>query len=186
MALRNTKDSWGSLAKAFHWVIALLVIAMIGFGLYLEEMPRGPEKAELLALHKSTGILILSLMSARLIWRLFNPVPVLPPALKGWEKAVAAGTHWLLYAVVFLMPLSGYVMTAAANVPFRFFQTFTVPLLIAPSRELFGTAHDVHEFTSRVLIALLVLHIGAALRHHFLLKDDIVRRMLPGGGKERS
>ncbi|MFO1186047.1 MAG: cytochrome b [Alphaproteobacteria bacterium] len=183
MALRNTKDSWGSLAKVFHWVIAVLVLGMIGFGLYVHELPRGPAKAELLAYHKSTGILILALMSARLLWRLVNPTPVLPPALKGWEKAVAAGTHWLLYGLVFLMPISGYVMTSAANVPFRFFQTFTVPLLVAPDRELFGMAHETHETVWIILAVALALHIGAALRHHLLLKDDVLIRMLPGKGR---
>lgn len=184
MALRNTKESWGSLAKTFHWVIAALVLGMIGFGLYVHDLPRGPLKAELMAYHKSTGMLILALMSARLLWRLVNPTPVLPPALKGWEKAVAMGTHWLLYGLVFLMPVSGYVMTSAANVPFRFFQTFTMPLVIAPDRQLFGVAHDLHESVWIVLAVALALHIGAALRHHFLLKDDVLRRMLPGSGKK--
>jgi cytochrome b561 len=186
MALRNAKDSWGSLAKTFHWVIAVLVLFMIALGWSAKLTPISPLKAELFAFHKSTGLVILALMSARLLWRLANPVPILPPSLKSWEKTVAVGTHWLLYGVVFLMPISGYLRTATANVPFQFYKTFTVPMLVAPDRELSHTMHEVHEWGFWALAALLFLHIGAALRHHFILSDNTLTRMLPGSSRPGS
>jgi cytochrome b561 len=180
MGLANTKDSWGAIAKTFHWTIALLILFMIALGWTAHLWPRTPLKLELFAFHKSTGLLVLGVMSARLLWRLVNPTPILPPTLSGWEKTAAKTTHWLLYGLAFIMPISGYVITAAANVPFKFYGTFIVPMLVAPDKPLRHNAEDVHEWGFWVLAALLVLHIGAALRHHFLLKDDILVRMLPG------
>ena len=180
MGLANTRGSWGAIAKAFHWVIALLVFCMIALGWYAELLPRSPEKLEFFALHKATGVLILGFMVLRLLWRLVNPTPILPPSLKGWEKAAAIGTHWLLYLVVFLMPISGYVLNSAKNFPFTFFGLFPVPLLVGRDRELAHLMEGVHEWTSWALIGLLALHILAALRHHFILRDEVLRRMLPG------
>jgi cytochrome b561 len=185
MSLRNTRDSWGSIAKTFHWVIAVLVLFMIALGWTANLMPRSPLRIELFAFHKSTGLVILTLMSARLLWRLVNPVPILPPTLKGWEKAVATATHWLMYAVVFVMPISGYIITTAANVPFKFYKTFSVPMLVAPDRALAHQAADIHEWGFWVLATLLALHISAALRHHFILRDNTLVRMLPGSGRGR-
>lgn len=182
--LRNTTERWGSVAKSFHWLIALLIFIMIAVGWTAKLSPRGPLRIELFGWHKSTGMLILGLMTARLLWRLVNPVPVLPPTVKGWEKFVAAATHWLIYAAVFVMPISGYVITSAGNAPFKFFKTFTVPLLVPPDRALHGTAEGVHEWAFWILAVLLVLHISAALRHHFVVKDDILSKMLPGRGKQ--
>jgi cytochrome b561 len=186
MSLRNTKDSWGSIAKTFHWVIAALVLFMIALGWTAKLMERSPLRIEFFAFHKSTGLAILTLMSARLLWRLVNPVPILPPTLKGWEKAVATATHWLIYAVVFVMPISGYVITSAANVPFKFYKTFSVPMLVAPDRALAHSAEDFHEYGFWVLATLLFLHISAALRHHFILRDNTLIRMMPGPGRGRS
>ncbi len=178
--LRNTSESWGSAAKGFHWLIALLIFIMIALGWTGVLLPKSALRIEVFQWHKSTGLLVLALMTARLLWRLVNPVPVLPPTLKGWEKVVAAATHWLIYLAVFTMPLSGYTLVSAANSPFRFYQTFTVPLLVAPNRALAHKAGDIHYWTFWILAVLLVLHIGAALCHHFVLKDNILRRMLPG------
>ena len=185
--LQNTSENWGSLAKGFHWLIAILVLGMIALGFIAQDTPRGPLRVELFTWHKSTGLLILSLMTLRLLWRLVNPVPILPPSLKGWEKFVAHLTHWLLYAALFVMPLSGYTITSAANVPFKFYKLVPVPLLVPPDRALSHQAADVHEWTAWFLISLLGLHVAAALRHHFLLKDDVLTKMLPGtrtGGSE--
>jgi cytochrome b561 len=178
--LRNTSESWGSVAKSFHWLIAILILIMIVLGWTGVLLPKTPLRVEVFQWHKSTGLLILALMTGRLLWRLVNPVPVLPPTLKGWEKTVAAATHWLIYAAVFVMPLSGYTLVSAANSPFRFYKTFTVPLLVPPNRPLAHTAGNIHYWTFWILAVLLLLHIAAALRHHFVLKDNILTRMLPG------
>jgi cytochrome b561 len=180
MGLRNTAEKWGAIAKLFHWLIALLIFGMIVLGLWAVNAPLGPRKLQLFALHKEIGVSIFALMLVRLLWRLANPTPILPPALPGWERMAAHISQWLLYAIVFLMPISGYVVTSAANFPFSFFGAFDVPLLVTHDKPTQDLAEAVHVFGFYILAALLVVHIGAALRHHFILKDDILRRMLPG------
>jgi cytochrome b561 len=181
MPLGNTEESWGAVAKTFHWLIALLVLAMIGLGLWAVNAPLGPFKLKLFATHKAVGLIVLTLMVLRLIWRAFHKAPILPPSLAGWERAAARATHWLLYGLVLLMPISGYVITSAANFPIDFFG-FKVPLLVAKSKPLQEAAESVHVTGFFLLAVLILLHIAAALRHHFILKDHILARMLPGGG----
>src|SRR5262249_28367391 len=107
MALRNSSDRWGAIAKAFHWLIAILVLCMILLGLWAVNAPLGPLKLQLFTIHKLTGICVFVLMLLRLMWRAFNPTPILPPSLTGLERFAAQATHWLLYGLIFLMPVSG-------------------------------------------------------------------------------
>lgn len=178
--LRNTHGEWGALAKGFHWLIAVLVLIMIALGFIATNLPRGPLRLELFMWHKSTGVLILALMTVRIAWRLVNPVPISPPGLSTWEHLAARVVHWLLYAALFVMPISGYVTSAAANSPVVFYRLFPLPLLVAPDRNLHELAEEIHIWTAYFVIALLVLHIAAALRHHFVLRNDVLKRMLPG------
>ena len=181
MALTSTTEKWGAIAKLFHWVIAALVLFMIIVGLAAVNAPLSPTKLQLFTIHKVTGLGIFILMIARLLWRVINPTPILPPALAGWERAAAKLTHWLLYGLVLLMPISGYVITSAANFPITIFGIFDVPLIVPPDKHTEDLAESVHVLGFFVLAALILLHTAAALRHHFILKDDILRRMLPGG-----
>ena len=180
MALRNTSERWGAIAKAFHWVIAALVLCMIVLGLWAVNAPLGPLKLQLFAIHKLTGLSIFVLMVLRLSWRLINPTPILPPSLSGWERVAARVTHWLLYGLILLMPISGYVITSAANFPISVFGLFQIPLIVPHDKGLEDLGETVHVLSFYVLAALLTLHVAAALRHHFILKDDILKRMLPG------
>jgi cytochrome b561 len=180
MGLSNTTEKWGAVAQLFHWLIALLVLAMIGLGLSATNWPLTPLKFELFIVHKSIGVCVFVLMVLRLLWRIASPVPILPPSLVGWERAAAKAVHWLLYGVVLLMPISGYVTTSAADFPLSMFGLFDVPLLVAKSKPMEHAAQTVHVYGFYVLAALIVLHTAAALRHHYILKDDILKRMLPG------
>lgn len=180
MALANTSEKWGAIAQVFHWLIAILILCMIGLGLWAVNAPLGPLKLQLFTIHKLTGLCIFVLMLLRLCWRLVNPTPILPPALPGWERAAARIDQFLLYALVLLMPISGYVITSAANFPISVFGWFQVPLLVPHDKGIEELGETVHVLGFYVLAALLLLHIAAALRHHFILKDDVLKRMLPG------
>ncbi len=180
MTLVNTSTRWGVIAQLFHWLIAVLVLGMIVLGLWAVNAPLGPLKLELFAIHKLTGLSIFVLMLLRLGWRLMNPTPILPPTLPGWERAAARIDQWLLYVLLLLMPISGYVVTSAANFPITVFGWFQVPLIVPHDKGLEDLGETVHVLSFYVLAVLLVVHIGAALRHHFILKDDILKRMLPG------
>lgn len=178
MHLRNDETQYGLAAKALHWGVALLIIAQFAIAWYMEELPKGLERFRYVELHKSIGVTILALMALRLFWRFYSPPPPLPAGLPKWEILAAHAGHWAIYGFVILQSLSGMFMVWAANSPLNFFGWFVLPSPIAPDkplREIFG---EVHEIAAFAIIAILLVHIAAALRHHFILKNDILRRML--------
>ncbi|HZF14851.1 MAG TPA: cytochrome b [Steroidobacteraceae bacterium] len=179
MPLRNSIDRYGAAAQALHWLIVVLVIVQVTIALRAAGMPFGPGKAIALAWHKSFGMTILMLAVLRLLWRLANPVPSLPATMKSYEKGLAHVSHYLLYILLFAMPLSGWVMSAAHNYPVSWFHLFTWPSPVAPDHELAEKMEDVHEALAWTLGAVVTAHVLAALWHHFVRKDDVLQRMLP-------
>lgn len=179
MQWRNTTERWGSVAKLLHWSIALAVLAMIGLGWWAKRLPYGPLKVDVFWVHKSLGMCILAAMVLRLIWRLANPAPPLPDTLRPWERWAAHWTHWGLYGLLIAMPVSGWVINSAANFPLSVFGWFTVPAITGPDEGLKQLAANVHWLLSWLIIATVTLHVGAALKHHFVLRDNVLRRMLP-------
>lgn len=180
MPWRNTETRFGATAMALHWLVFALVIAMVALGWLMVPLPLGVQKLRLYDLHKSTGIVVFSLMAARILWRLWNPPPLLPKHMKAWERRLARVSHVLLYAVLFAMPLSGWIMSSAANFPVSAFGLFVLPDLVKPDKALLETMRAFHRFTSYGLFALLTLHVAGASKHHFVDKDDVLKRMLPG------
>lgn len=181
MQLQNTLTGWGTISKTFHWLIVGLIIVQYTLAEIAEDLPLGLEKFRTLALHKSFGITILTLAVLRLAWRWMNPTPELPNTLKPYERVLARFTHFALYLLLFAQPITGWMMSSAANFPVSYFGWFTLPNLLAPDKELQHLLHEVHENLFRILVALAVLHVAAALKHHFWLKDDVLKRMLPFG-----
>ena len=146
-------------------------------------MPDGPEKREAILLHKSMGLLILSLALLRLFWRLGNPQPQLPAGTSALRRLLARGNHTLLYFFLLLQPSSGITMSVAAGYPPSFFGLWQMPQFMEPSQQLASTLHTVHEWGWVLLAALITLHLLAALHHQFRLRDGLLTRMLrPGAG----
>lgn len=172
--------SYGAVAKSLHWLVVLLVVAMFLTAWYMTGLPIGPDKIKLYNLHKSIGIAVGALMILRLLWRLVSPPPPLPADMAGWERAAAHAAHAALYLLLIAQPLVGWLHSSAANFPVVVFNLFTLPPLVAPSESLKGQLEAVHGAIAWALLILIALHVAAALRHHFLLKDDVLRRMLPG------
>lgn len=179
MALRNTTTRWGAGAQFLHWLIVVLIIVQFVIAEIADGLPLGPDKVATLARHKSVGITILALALLRLLWRAVNPTPVLPTGTRPWEHAVARGTHAMLYLLLFAMPLSGWMMSSARNFPVSWFGLVQLPDLVRPSKPTFELMHETHEVLFAVLVAVVILHVLAALKHHFVLKNDVLRRMLP-------
>jgi cytochrome b561 len=170
-------------AIALHWTIAALIIFMLALGLVMEDLPISI-KFSAYTLHKSIGITVLALSIFRLIWRLMNPPPALPAGMKAWEKLLAHTAHWGLYFLIIAMPLTGWLLVSASRkYPTVFFWLGEVPFIpmpkgIAPK----ATAEwfeEMHELFANGAIALIVLHVGAALKHHLVNKDNVLTRMLP-------
>ncbi|MGM0422736.1 MAG: cytochrome b, partial [Pseudomonadota bacterium] len=172
MRLRNTSTYYGSLAKLFHWTIALLIIGMLGVGFYMHGLDPTPFKFKIYTWHKSIGLLVLALVVLRLVWRLINPSPALLKAqMKTWEIKLAHLTHFLLYLCLFLMPLSGWLMASADSNPDPTIYGFAMPQLIDADKRLAGWFFQIHFITAWTLIGLIVLHVAGAFKHHFVNKD---------------
>lgn len=176
MNLKNSDKRFGLVSILLHWGMTLLIIGLLGLGLYMVSLPISLEKLKLYGWHKEYGFLVLALVLFRLIWRVTNITPHL--ALPFLEMLAARSMHWAFYGFMFAMPISGWLITSAAGLPASFFGLYTFPNLISPDeghRKLFQL---VHEWLGYGLIAAIVLHASAALKHHYINKDDILRRMI--------
>lgn len=176
MRIRNTKERYGVVAILLHWVLAVLMIGLIILGLYMVELPISLEKLKLYGWHKEYGFLVLALAIIRVIWRLTNITPHL--ALPLWEEIAARSVHWIFYGFMFALPITGWLITSAAGLPASFFGLVTLPNLVSPNEELRLLFQEMHEWLGYALIAVIGLHVAAALKHHFIDKDDILRRMI--------
>ncbi len=181
MSLKSTPDRFGAVPKFFHWTVALLVIGLLCVGLIMTSLPISPTVFKLFFLHKSFGIVVLALMALRLTWRVYNPPPHSLPSHAPWEKALAKFSHWFLYAALFAMPLSGWMMSSAKNFHVSVFNWFTLPDLVGPSPALAEALAQFHSLLAWGIIGVLALHVAGALKHHIFDKDETLLRMLPFG-----
>jgi cytochrome b561 len=173
----NTSISYGCVAKCFHWVIAGLIIFMLFFGYFLGDFSKELQPV-VYNIHKLTGLSILMLMLLRALWALTNQKPVLPVNTPSWQRSLEVIAQILLYLLVILMPLAGWVGSVAANRP-PHLGGINFELPISPSKVLANAAFDVHGTVAIMLIVLISLHVLAAFYHHFIKKDNILIRMLP-------
>jgi cytochrome b561 len=187
MQLANTDSRYGGIAKTLHWVIVLLIIVQYVLAQLAEAAGNARaahpaaalEQLALLARHKSVGLTIFALALVRLVWRFVSPPPPFPADMPHWQVVAARFTHYGFYVVLFAMPISGLVMSAASNYPVSYFGLFTLPNLVAPDDGLKDLMKEVHETLFDVLLALAAVHIVAALKHEFFDHDGVLRRMLP-------
>lgn len=176
-------DRYSRGAIAFHWAIAALVLFNLWLGLFHDSLPRS---WQVMPVHKSVGITILVLTLGRIAWRLTHRPPHLPDHLPGWEKMLARSVHLLMYALLLVLPLTGWLLSSdpARPRPISWFFLFDLPLLPATPAIASG-AHETHELLGLLMAALVAIHIVAALRHHFLLRDAVLPRMLPWAARGR-
>lgn len=176
MHLKNSKNHFGLISILLHWIMAFLIIGLLAEGLYMVSLSISLQKLKLYGWHKEYGLLVLGLVIVRLSWRLINAVPQL--SLPWLELLAARLVHYAFYAFMFAMPVTGWLLTSAAGLPPSFFGLFTLPALVAPNQELLHLFEWVHKWLGYGLIATIFLHTSAALKHHFINKDDILRRMI--------
>lgn len=179
MTIRNTSGRWGAISQLLHWLIVALIAIQAAMGLTGLMLPLGIEKLAVLARHKSLGITILGLATLRLLWRWLNPTPPLPRNLKPYERFLAHFTHAALYVLLFAMPLTGWIMSSARGFPVSWFNLYQLPDLVPKSEALYDAMVTTHAALAIALALTVTLHIAAALKHHLVLKDDTLRRMLP-------
>lgn len=185
MRLRSTEAGWGALVRTFHWLIAALIVAQGIIGLTMVQMGLTPAKVRVFALHKSIGITILALVLLRIAWRLSERRPADPPAMPTWQRRAAHAMHLSLYVLILAIPLSGWWFNSASNAPLVWFGLFDIPGLTHGYAPFWKPrALLLHQTLFWVLVGLLVLHVGAALWHHFRERDDVLRRMIVGSREQ--
>jgi len=180
MALRNTSAEFGSLAKWLHWLITIGLVVVLYMGLEQAGMERGPEKAEMRVIHGSIALLVFVLMTVRLIWRLMNEVPGHPDDMPAPQRAAATLVHWAIYVAVFVQLVSGPITIATGGSTISFFGLFSFSLPVEESEEAHHFWEEVHEFSWKIVAAIVVLHVLGALYNHFVAKNDVLRRMTTG------
>jgi cytochrome b561 len=180
MALRNTTAEFGSLAKCLHWLIAIGLVVIFYIGLEQSGMERGSEKTEMRVIHGSIALLVFVLMTVRLIWRFMNEVPGHPDGMPALQRVAATLVHWALYIAVFVQLISGPVTIATGGGAISFFGLFSFSLPVEESEEVHHFWEEVHEFSWKIVAAIVVLHILGALYNHFVAKNDVLRRMTTG------
>ncbi|PLX77319.1 MAG: cytochrome b [Azoarcus sp.] len=167
-------------AVSLHWLMALGLIGAFSLGVYIHELPLSPFKLKLYSWHKWAGVSLFMLVLVRLAWRLRHPAPPLPESMPKALRMIAHGTHVALYLLMLAIPLSGWLMSSAKGFQTVWFGIVPLPDLLSKNAELGDLLQSVHEALNLCLAALVIAHIGAALKHHFIDRDDILRRMLPG------
>ena len=178
MSLRSTTRAWGWILRTFHWGMLLILAVTIPLGLYMTDLPLGPYKVRMYALHKSIGLSLLGLVLLRALWRASESRPMEPPMPK-WQSRVASATAFSLYALLFAIPLSGWLFNSAAGFPLSWFGITNLPPLTATNPSLKIVARATHEFLAWTLMLLVALHAAAALKHHFVDRDRTLSQMLP-------
>jgi cytochrome b561/polyisoprenoid-binding protein YceI len=179
------RTDYTAAAKALHWLIAALILVQFPLAWTMGGFS-GLEKFRLYNLHKSVGLTVLALMALRVIWRALRAPPALPETVASRERAAAHFVHFALYAALFAMTLSGWAMISVSGRPSSLFNYTAFPLIpgliglsAADKKSLAGLFKDVHEAAAYLLLALVALHVAAAFRHAFILRDGIMSRMLP-------
>jgi cytochrome b561 len=181
MMFKNTVDRWGGISQLLHWTVVVLILAMAYLGLTMGDLPNGPDKIKTYALHKSIGITILGLVALRLLWRAYAGTPGPVPNTPGWQERIASLTHWAIYALLFSMPLSGWVLNSSAGFPLQWFGLVNLPHIVDKDHDLHELAEQAHEIMFWLLVLLVVAHASAAFYHHLFQRDATLARMLPKG-----
>ena len=185
MPLRSDATRWSTITKTFHWTMALLILGNGFFALWMDGLKPSMQKINMFALHKSIGLTVLALFFLRLIWRLADRRPP-EDAAPGWQRVAAHVVHACLYLLIVALPLTGWAFNSAHGYPLQYFKQFNLPALVEKNEAWSSVLGEVHEYLFWFLILVLVAHVGGALKHHLIDRDDTLRRMLPFGRAKRA
>ncbi|MEQ1882612.1 MAG: cytochrome b [Burkholderiales bacterium] len=170
---------YSGVAIALHWLIAAVILCTAVLGLYMRELPLSPDKLRLYSYHKWIGVTIFLLVLMRLAWRLTHAPPAPPPSMPDWQQRAAQAALVLLYLLTLFIPISGWLMSSASGFQVVYLGLLPIPDLLAKNKELAEQLQDAHEALNGLMFLVLALHVAAALKHHFMDRDDVLVRMLP-------
>jgi cytochrome b561 len=167
---------YSAVARALHWIVALLIVFTTALGWRMMVIEEEPGAGQWFDLHRSIGLTIFTLVALRLVWRLTHSPEPLPDDMPGWQRKLAAATHWLLYVLMVVIPITGYVGASYTKSGVQWFGRNT-PQWATPNHDLAEQLFDVHGTLVWVLVALVALHVAGALKHWLIDKDGTIRRM---------
>lgn len=167
-------------AMSLHWLIALMLFGMFGFGLYMVELPLSPQKLKFYSYHKWAGVTVFLLVLARLAWRITHRPPALPADMPAWQVTAAKAGHHLLYLLMVIVPLSGWLMSSAKGFQTVWFGVLPLPDLLDKDEALGEALLLTHRLLNWFFMLVVAGHVLAALKHHFIDRDGLLSRMLPG------
>ena len=171
-------------AKALHWLMAIMIFGMFALGTYMQDLPLSPDKLKLYSWHKWAGVTVFLLVLFRLAWRVGHRPPPLPTGMPKLMQFAAHAGHLALYGLMLVIPLSGWLMSSAKGFQTVWFGVLPLPDLLAKDKELGDLLQTVHMSLNLLFATVIAGHIGAALKHHFVDRDDILIRMLPSHSRE--
>lgn len=172
-------------AVRLHWLMALMIAGLFGLGLYMTGLKLSPQKLQLYSWHKWAGVTVFLLALIRLGWRIGHKPPADPPGMPRWQVVAAHGAHHLLYLLMIAIPLSGWLMSSAKGFQTVWFGVLPLPDLLSKDKPLGELLEVVHASLNYALAAIVVAHATAAIKHHFIDRDDVLVRMLPFLDKNR-
>lgn len=179
MRIRNTADSYGLVSRALHWLTALLILGLIALGWYMVDLSYFDRwYNESLELHKVLGLLVLVLGIVTAGWRVLSPSPASVASLTRWERLAATFMHYALFTMVFVVPVTGYLISTSAGKAIDVYGWFAVPALVEVDPALRDLAIELHFWLAYATAALAAVHAGAALKHQFVDRDGTLARML--------
>lgn len=172
-------SSYTRTAISLHWLIALLILGAFSLGLYMHDLPLSPGKLRLYSYHKWIGMTVFMLTVFRLGWRISHRPPALPDSVQIWGRIASEIVHYLFYILIFIIPISGWLMSSAKGFQTVWFGVLPLPDLVGKDKFLGDLLQQMHKILNYALLGVLLAHVGAALKHHFIARDDILTRMLP-------
>jgi cytochrome b561 len=175
----QTSERYTPVAMTLHWVMALGILSTFAFGLYMQDLPLSPDKLRYYSWHKWAGVTLFLLVLFRVFWRITHKPPAPPGHMPRWQVLAADGAHHALYLLMLAIPLSGWLMSSAKGFQTVWFGVVPLPDLLAKDKELGNLLQLVHMSLNYLMIAIIAAHIGAALKHHLIDRDDVLKRMLP-------
>lgn len=164
-------------AVLLHWLIAVLIFVTFPLGVYMHDLPLSPDKLQLYSYHKWIGITILMLVSLRVVWRLTHPPPPLPDSVAQWQRSASRIVHGVLYVLILAIPLSGWLMSSAKGFQTVWFGVLPLPDLVGKDKVLGEQLAELHEVLNFTLLGVVILHVAAALKHHFVERVPFLQRM---------
>lgn len=177
----STVSRYRPLARALHWLLALLIVGNFALGVYMHELPFSPARLQYYSWHKWAGVVVLMLSAIRLLNRLLSPPPALPVAIEAamprWQRFAHHATHLALYLLFFAVPLTGWAFSSAAGFPIVLFGVLPLPDFVPVSESLAEVLKELHEISALSMAALVLLHVAGALKHQFIDRDGLMNRM---------